>query len=64
MPRPRNWADVVDRAVPGAEQEMLKESFKRGRPFGDDRWVRETARRLGLHPTLNPRGRPAKRKEK
>ena len=64
VPRPRNWAEVVDQALPESERALVKASLERGRPLGDDRWVRDTARQLGLQPTLNPRGRPAKRKEK
>ena len=30
----------------------------RGRPFGDDEWVRQVAGRLDLAATLKPRGRP------
>ena len=63
VPRPRNWVDLVDQVVPDADRALLKESFKRGRPFGDDRWVRDTARRLGLQGTVNPIGRPPKRNE-
>jgi hypothetical protein len=64
LPRPRNWADRVAEAIPDAERARIKDSFKRGRPFGDDRWTRDTARRLDLEFTLNRRGRPKTRREK
>jgi hypothetical protein len=38
----------------------LRLSAERGRPFGDDSWTRETARRLGLESTLRSRGLTAK----
>ena len=61
--RPRDWPDLVDAALPEEERARVKASFERGSPFGDDAWARETARRLGLQPTLNPLGRPKKRRE-
>jgi predicted nuclease of predicted toxin-antitoxin system len=36
----------------------LRTSVQRGRPFGSEGWVVRTAKRLGLVPTLQPRGRP------
>jgi len=64
LPRPRRWADVVDEPTAPEERARLKDSFERGRPFGDDRWTRDTTRRLGLEFTLNPRGRPSQKEEK
>lgn len=42
------------------ELDRIRNLIKRGRPFGNDFWVRRTAERLGLNATLNPRGRPKK----
>ena len=39
------------------ELEAMQTSVKRGRPYGDDRWQRQTAKRLALESTLRPRGR-------
>jgi len=35
-------------------------SVKRGRPYGQDAWQRQTARLLGLEATFRPQGRPRK----
>ena len=43
-----------------AELEAIRSSLARGRPYGNDAWVRRTAKDLGLSATLNPRGRPKK----
>ena len=43
-----------------AELEALRRCVSRGRPFGNPNWVADTARRLGLEPTLRHRGRPKK----
>jgi putative transposase len=59
---PQDWLQIVnDRA--SAEDPILVDSFKRGKPFGSDRWIQRTAKRLNLTGTTKPRGRPkAKRK--
>lgn len=54
----RDWEGWVDSPQTAAEEAALAESIRRGRPFGGDRWTRSTALRLGLQPTLRPRGRP------
>jgi hypothetical protein len=46
--------------VEKGELKPLQESVNRGRPFGDARWVAQTAARLGLGNTLREPGRPAK----
>lgn len=56
--RPRNWVALVNRALPSEQQARVKESFERGRPLGDALWTLQTAERLGMKYTLNPRGRP------
>ncbi len=38
----------------------MRVSIERGRPYGDENWVRETVRDLGLEPTVRPDGRPRK----
>ncbi len=60
VPLPANWRAVVGRAEAAAQLEAVRHSVNRGTPFGDDRWVPRTARRLGLESTLRPRGRPRK----
>ena len=57
--RPRDWLAKVNRPMDKGELKPLQESVRRGRPFGDPRWVAQTAARLGLGNTLRGPGRPA-----
>lgn len=54
---PRDWEAWVNRAETAAELAAVRQSVKRGRPYGEQRWERRTARRLGLESTLRARGR-------
>jgi putative transposase len=56
--RPRDWLARVNRAQTAAELEALRVSVQRGRPFGEEGWVRRMAKRFGMESTLRPRGRP------
>ena len=56
--RPAGWLALVDQPQTDAEVAAVRESVRRGRPFGDPTWQRVTAERLGLQSTLRPRGRP------
>jgi putative transposase len=56
--RPRDWTRWVNQQQTDAELAELRTAVRRGRPFGDEKWVLQTARRLGLDWTLRPRGRP------
>jgi putative transposase len=60
VPRPRSWIDLVNQPQTEAELEAVRTSIQRGRPFGDARWQKQTAKRLGLESTFRPRGRPRK----
>ena len=64
MDQPRDWVRRVNRAQSPAEEAALARSIQRGTPFGDDRWTRRTAIRLGLQSTIRPRGRPKKTTKK
>jgi len=35
-------------------------SIERGRPYAEEKWVRETVKGLGLEQTVRPEGRPRK----
>ena len=59
---PRNWEALLREPLEDRQREALRQSLRRGRPFGDERWTAATAERLGLAHTLRPRGRPRKRK--
>jgi putative transposase len=57
---PANWRTWVNTPETEAEVEALRNSVRKGMPFGNDQWVRSSAVRLGLETTLRPRGRPKK----
>lgn len=57
-PLPRNWRSWVNKVETDAELQSLRNSVKRGLPFGDARWTKSSAVRLGLESTTRPRGRP------
>jgi hypothetical protein len=46
-----------------SEQEAIRQSVKRGRPYGDPGWQARTAAALGLEHTFRNRGRPRKEKQ-
>ena len=48
----------VNRPQTLSELEALRLSVQRGRPFGEEAWVRRLAKRFGMESTLRPRGRP------
>ena len=56
--RPRDWLARVNRPQAASELDALRTSVQRGRPFGEEAWVRRMAKRFGMEATLRPRGRP------
>ena len=64
VPRPRRWRQWVNEPQTAAELATLRLAVARGRPLGDPRWVKRTARRLALEFTLRPPGRPKKHAKK
>jgi putative transposase len=56
--RPRDWIARVNRPQTASELESLRVSVQRGRPFGEEAWVKRMAKRFGMESTLQPRGRP------
>jgi len=58
--RPRGWKRTVHAPLSEAELGAIRQSIKRGAPFGGDRWRARTAERLGLRSSLNAIGRPRK----
>lgn len=56
--RPRHWLAFVNHAQSASELEALRLSVQRGRPFGNDVWVKRMAMQFGMESTLRPRGRP------
>jgi len=58
--RTPNWIQRVHQPLTEGELAAVRTCVQRGRPFGDDSWVREVAQRRGLEYTLRRRGRPRK----
>ena len=58
VPRPCDWTGYVNQPQTAAEIEAVRRSVQRSAPYGEARWVRHTAERLGLESALRPRGRP------
>jgi putative transposase len=61
--RPRNWLDLVNRPQTEDEVAAVRNSIRRGTPFGSERWINRSASRLDLEFSLRPRGRPRLKKE-
>ena len=59
--RPGNWRGLVNAPLATPEQDELVTSLKRGRPLGEDKWIRTIIDKMGLEFTINPRGRPKKK---
>lgn len=62
--RPADWLTRVNRALSNKDQDAVRLSVARGRPFGSATWQRRTAKRLGLESTFRSRGRPKKAEKK
>jgi putative transposase len=58
--RPVGWTDRVDAPLSTKELGRLRVGIERGRPFGEDEWVKRTASALRLVHTVRPEGRPPK----
>ena len=53
---PANWCDYVNQGVDAAELEALRNSARRGTPYGDEAWVEEMAEVYGLESTIRRPG--------
>ena len=60
LQRPADWLTWVNEPQSQKELQALRESLKRGRPFGEPAWQASAAKRLGLRATFRPQGRPKK----
>lgn len=56
--RPDHWIERVNRPDNEKEQEALRRSVQRGRPYGAPAWQCDMAKRLGLESAYRSRGRP------
>jgi putative transposase len=59
---PKQWKRMVGNpgAIDDSVVNQIDKSIERGRPLGDDDWIKQTAGQLGLESTIRPRGRPKK----
>ena len=58
LPLPTEWVTWVNEPQTATELDALRESARRGRPFGSQAWVLRVAEQLGLASSLRPLGRP------
>ena len=63
LPQPRGWLDIVASRQPKSQVEQIRQSVRRGQPYGSAKWMQTTAAALNLESTLRPRGRPAKQSD-
>ena len=56
--RPRQWRSHVNQPQSDRELEAIRNSLRRGTPYGSEKWVTQSAVRLGLKHTLRHKGRP------
>ena len=57
---PLSWKYLVHKDQPKKDTATILNSIKRGAPFGDQQWVKQTAIDFDLQSTINKRGRPKK----
>jgi putative transposase len=58
--RPANWTARVNVPLTAKELGRVRVSMERGRPYGDDEWVRQTVKALNWEHTVRREGRPRK----
>ena len=58
IPRLPNWVQRVNEPLTQKELDAVRQSTRRGSPFGEAPWIESMAKQLGLESTLRPRGRP------
>ena len=57
---PDRWNRLVN-VLPGESvDDAIDNCVKRGRPYGNVKWIETITQKLGLEMTLKPRGRPKK----
>ncbi|MGH6961912.1 MAG: transposase, partial [Dongiaceae bacterium] len=52
LPLPANWSEVVNETPLPDELAPVRACVNRGTPFGDDRWAKRAAHRLGIEASL------------
>jgi putative transposase len=58
LPCPADWHALVEARWAQPELARLRSSVDRGSPFGQEHWVLQTARHLGLESTVRQHGHP------
>ena len=58
--RPANSTARVYAPLTTKELDRVRVSIERARTYGEEKWVRETVKDLGLEQTVRPEGRPRK----
>jgi putative transposase len=58
LQKPHGWARLVNESLPKQSIESLRTCIKRGQPFGDEAWMKATAKRLNIVSTIRSIGRP------
>jgi putative transposase len=58
IPMPADWTSRLNSPQTPAEQNAFAEHIRRNRPFGDETWIAQTAKKLGLQQSIRPVGRP------
>jgi putative transposase len=61
LARPQKWVNFVNEPASEKEPDALRRSCIRGTPYGDDDWMKETAKKIDLESTLRRPRRPKKR---
>jgi putative transposase len=64
LPRPSRWTVHVNQPQTEGELEAIRQSIRRGRPYGGEEWTTRIAGKIGLESTLRARGRPRKQTTK
>jgi putative transposase len=59
-PRPTDWTTFVNTGESSTELQKLRYSLKRGAPYGDEWWIKDTVREYGLESTVSIPGRRRK----
>ena len=56
--KPKNWAAWVNLMPNPSETEAIQRCAIKSSPYGSEKWISQSAARLGLEHTLRPCGRP------
>jgi putative transposase len=58
LARPPDWLTYVNSPPPPEELTRIRQSARRGAPYGSEEWTKAVVRRYDLEHTVRPRGRP------